>query len=292
MKRFLFFVALALCWSMTSFAQTTVTGTVVDEDGDPLIGANVLVRGASIGNITDFDGKYSIEVPAGAEELLFSYTGFESQDIPINGRTMIDVVLVSGQLLEEIVVTSTGLERNSRSVVYANQTVKAEDLMSSPNKNALEALRGKTAGVKINTGSGSVGASSRIVIRGESSLTGNNNALIVIDGIPIDNSTSRGGDGTSSNGYADYGNRFNDLNPEDIESITVLKGPSATSLYGSRGASGVLVVTTKKGGNGKDGKVEVGVNSSYSIQEAYVLLQRQDQFGQGYDNAHFDTGEN
>lgn len=292
MKRLLLLTTMVLCVGVFSYAQTTVSGTVVDEAGDPLIGANILAKGTSAGAITDFDGNYELEVPDGSEILIFSYTGFETKEVEMDGRTEIDVVLVSGQLLEEIVVTSTGLKRNARNVVYANQTVGSEDLNSTPNKNALEALRGKAAGVKITTGSGSVGASSRIVLRGEGSLTGNNNALIVIDGIPVDNASSRGGDGTAQNGYADYGNRFNDLNPDDIESITVLKGPSATSLYGSRGASGVLVITTKKGGGGEDGNVEIGVKSSYSVQDAYVLLQRQDQFGQGYGTAHFDTGEN
>jgi TonB-dependent SusC/RagA subfamily outer membrane receptor len=190
-------------------------------------------------------------------------------------------------MIEEVVVTALGIDRNARDVAYANQVVKSDELLSAPNKNTLEALRGKVAGVKISTGSGSVSASTRIVLRGEGSLTGNNNALIVIDGIPIDNSASRSGDpanrlsNLAQDGYADFGNRFNDLNPADIESITVLKGPSATSLYGSRGASGVLLVTTKKGG-GKEGSFHIGLNSSFSAEQVYVLMQRQDQYGQGF----------
>ncbi len=285
----------SLVLSMVFFAFTTifaqVTGTVTDEAGEPLIGANVLVKGTTTGVITDFDGKYSISANEG-DVLVISYTGYDTKEVSVGSGSVVDIVLSEGVTLTTAVVTATGIERESRSVVYANQTVKGDDLLSQPSKNALEALRGKTAGVKISTGSGSVGASTRIVLRGEGSLTGNNNALIVVDGIPIDNASTRGGAGTSTGGYADYGNRFNDLNPEDIESVTVLKGPSATSLYGSRGASGVLVITTKKGGEGKDGNIKVALNSSLSTEEAYVLLQRQDRFGQGYDNLHFDSGEN
>lgn len=295
MKRFLFLLVCVLGTYNLAMSQTTVTGTVTDEAGDALIGATIQVADqTNIGTTTDFDGIFELNLPEGSDQILVSYVGYNTQTVNIGDDvTNLDIVLTTNnQVLEEIVITSTGLERNARNVVYANQTVKSEDLMSSPNKSALQALQGKTAGVKITTGSGSVGASSRIVLRGEGSLTGNNNALIVIDGIPIDNSATEGGSGTAQDGYADYGNRFGDINPQDIASITVLKGPSATSLYGSRGASGVIVVTTKKGGGGEDGKMDIGINSSYSVQNAYVLLQRQDRFGQGYDNAHFDSGEN
>ena len=288
---------LALVMSaVTVMAQRTVSGTVTDGNNEALIGANVLVKGTTVGTITDVDGSYSLVVPDGYDQLTVSYTGYISQDLTLGVSNVMDIVLAEGVLLEEAVVTGFALDRNSRNVTYANQTVKSEDLLSQPNKNALEALRGKAAGVKITTGSGSVGASSRIVLRGEGSLTGNNNALIVIDGIAIDNTATRGGaaenattGSAAQDGYSDFGNRFNDLNPNDIESVTVLKGPAATALYGSRGASGVLVITTKKG---TEGKMKVGLNSTYSRQKAYVVLERQDKFGQGYDNSHFDSGEN
>jgi len=268
-------------------AQRTVSGVITDSDGETLIGANVIVKGTTIGTVTDFDGRYELEVPEDATTLVVSYTGFESQDLELGVSNVMDVSMSEGIYLEEAVVTALGIERNSRDVSYANQTVDGDELLSAPSKSTLDALRGKVAGVKISQGSGSVGASTKIVLRGEGSLTGDNNALIVIDGIPIDNAATRSGDPTNalgnlaSGGYADFGNRFNDLNPNDIESVTVLKGPSATSLYGSRGASGVLLITTKKGG-GKNGKVEVGINSSFSVEEAYVLMQRQDQYGQGF----------
>ncbi len=290
MKRILLFIVFltASSWMM---AQRTVTGTIVDNGGDPLIGANVIVQGTDVGTITDIDGNFSLSVPDGNNTLIVSYIGFSDKTVDITGLSSVSVTLDEGEILDELVVTAAGLKRNSRDVVYANQTVSGEDLLSSPNKNTLEALRGKTAGVQLSTGSGSVGASTRIVLRGPGSLTGDNNALIVVDGIPIDNSAVAAGAGRSTTGYADHGNRFNDINPDDIESVTILKGPSATSLYGSRGASGVVLITTKKGGEGGT-NFKVNLNSSFSQEKAYVLLQRQDQFGQGYDNLHFDSGEN
>ncbi|MCB9309742.1 MAG: SusC/RagA family TonB-linked outer membrane protein [Lewinellaceae bacterium] len=292
MKQVLFTLLLLFGGISMMHAQRVVSGKITDSAGEALIGANVAVVGAEgVGTITDIDGMFSLKVPADASTLKVSYTGYESQEISIVGLNTVDVTLAEGKLLDEVVVTALGIKRNSREVPYANQTVKAEDLLALPSKNTLEALRGKTAGVKISTGSGSVGASSRIVLRGESSLTGNNNALIVVDGIPIDNSANGSNNPSAQSGYADYGNRFNDINPEDIESVTVLKGAAATSVYGSRAASGVILVTTKKGGGDKV-NFKVGLNSSYSVEKAYLLLQRQDQFGQGYDNNSFDSGEN
>jgi TonB-linked SusC/RagA family outer membrane protein len=292
MKQFSLVLAMLFFVLGSAFAQKDISGTVTDEGGEPLIGANVIVKGTTTGVSTDFDGNYSIKANEG-DVLEFSYTGYTTQEQTVGASSTINVTMAEGITLTEAVVTALGPRRNSREVVYANQTVKGDDLLSTPNKNTIEALRGKTAGVKIVTGSGSVGASSKIILRGEASLTGNNNALIVVDGVPIDNSASAGGSGGGESGYSDYGNRFNDINPEDIESVTVLKGPSATSLYGSRGASGVLLVTTK---SGKSGKMRVNINSTASVDKAYVLLQRQNQFGQGLINRDgsntFDTGEN
>jgi len=271
-----------------SFAQEkTVTGNVSDASG-PLPGVTVLIKGANVGTQTDFNGDYSIKSKID-DVLQFSFLGMQTVTKTVDASNVINVTMKEdAQALEEVVITAFGGDRNAKQVVYANQSVKAEDLLSTPSKNALEALRGKTAGVKLSTGSGSVGASTRIVLRGEGSLTGNNNALIVVDGIAIDNSTTSGGGG-STTGYSDFGNRFNDMNPDDIENITILKGPSATSLYGSRGASGVVLITTKKG---KDKKMQINYSGSTSAETAIVNLQRQNKFGQGYDNLHLDSGEN
>lgn len=290
MKKLSLVLSLVLFTVGFALAQRSVTGTVTDESGDPLIGASILVKGTSSGTVTDLDGSYKVDVPDGSNILIVSYTGYSTTEVELGASSVVDITLNEGVALDEVVVTAGGLERNARDVVYANQTVSSEDLLSTPNKNTLEALRGKAAGVRLSTGSGSVGASTRIVLRGEGSLTGDNNALIVVDGIPIDNASARGGTTSPEAGYADHGNRFNDLNPEDIASVTILKGPSATSLYGSRGASGVVLITTKKGGEGKNFKI--GINSSYSREEAIIVAERQDRFGQGYDNLHFDSGEN
>lgn len=294
MKQVLFSLLVVFgCISMT-YGQRTVSGKVTDSAGEAVIGANVVVKEASgVGTITDVDGMFQLSVPTNGATLVFSYTGYETQEVAIGASNTVNVSLSEGQLLQEVVVVGLGIDRNSRSVAYANQTVKSDELMALPNKNTLEALRGKTAGVKITTGSGSVGASSKVVLRAEASLTGNNNALIVVDGVPIDNNSAVGGLGSGEGGYSDYGNRFNDVNPDDIESVTVLKGPSATSLYGSRGASGVLLITTKKG---LKGKPKITFNTTSSMEKAYVLLKRQDKYGQGLLNPDgsntFDSGEN
>ncbi len=297
MKRFLlcFMAGLSLALSSAYAQDRTVSGRVSStEDGSALPGVNVVLKGTATGTATDADGKYTLSVPTSGGSLVFSFIGLESKEIEIGDRALVDVSLaLDVTQLSEVVVTALGTKQNAREVTYANQTVKAEDLLSSPQKNALEALRGKTAGVNITTGSGSVGASTRIVLRGEASLTGNNNALIVVDGIPVNNASSVGGQQSNESGFADFGNRFNDLDPSNIESVTILKGPSATSLYGSRGASGVLVITTK---SGSKGKMKVNLSSTGSVEQAYVLAQRQDKFSQGILNpdgtTNRDSGEN
>ncbi|NJN25034.1 MAG: SusC/RagA family TonB-linked outer membrane protein [Cyclobacteriaceae bacterium] len=296
MKRILL-LSTVLVFALSGYimAQKTVTGTVTaEEDGSPVPGVNVIVKGTSAGTVTDIDGNYQIGVPDQGGILVFSFIGLATEEVEIGAQSVINMTMTADiKQLNEIVVTATGDLRNANSVTYANQTVGSESLLSSPQKNTLEALRGKAAGVKLTTNSGSVGASTRIVLRGEASLTGNNNALIVIDGIPIDNSNSIGGENEGEGGYTDYGNAFNDLDPQSIESVTILKGPSATSLYGSRGASGVVMITTK---SGSKGKMKVDLNTTFSIEDAYILLDRQEQFGQGILNPDgskiFDSGEN
>lgn len=281
---------LALVVQLAFAQEKTISGTVTDQEGLPLPGVNILVQGTTSGTQTDFDGNYSITGQVG-QILVYTYIGQTTVTRTIGAENTINVQMSEdAQALEEVVVTAFGTgDRNAKSTVYANQTVKSEDLLSVPNKNALEALRGKAAGVNLSTASGSVGSSTRIVLRGSGSLTGNNNALIVIDGVAIDNTATSGGAGTSTTGYSDFGNRFNDVNPDDIASVTILKGPSATSLYGSRGASGVVLITTKTG-QGK--KMQVNYNGSSSMETAIINLQRQSKFGQGYDNLHLDSGEN
>lgn len=285
----------ALVCSESWAQERTVSGRVTSaEDGTALPGVNIVLKGTTNGTVTDADGNYSLKVQGSGGILVFSFIGLTSQEVEIGDRTSVAVQMSHDvQQLTEVVVTALGTKQNAREVTYANQTISSKDLLSTPNKNALEALRGKTAGVNITTGSGSVGASTRIVLRGEASLTGNNNALIVVDGIPINNASSFGGAQSNESGYSDFGIRSNDLEPNNIESITILKGPSATSLYGSRGSSGVLVVTTKTGAKGR---IKVDLNSTASLEQAYVLTERQNQFSQGILNpdgsTNRDSGEN
>jgi len=274
--------------------ERTVSGRVTSaDDQSGLPGVNVVLKGTTSGTVTDANGNYSLAV-SGPGTLVFTFIGYASQEVEVGSQSVINVQMASDvQQLNEVVVTALGTNQNAREVTYANQTVNSENLMSTPQKNALEALRGKAAGVQITTGSGSVGASTRIVLRGEASLTGNNNALIVVDGVPINNASSIGGAQSNESGFADFGNRFNDLDPNNIETVTILKGPSATSLYGSRGASGVIVITTK---TGKKGRMSVNFNSTSSMEKAYVLTERQDKFSQGVLNSDGsktrDSGEN
>ena len=267
-----------------ALAQRTVVGIVTGDDGEALIGASVRVKGTNSGAATDINGRYSVVVPAGSTTLVISYTGHKTQEITLGPSNTVDVVLEAGTKLEEVVVTATGLARNKSDVVYANQTVSSSDLNAVTNKSVLNALQGKVAGVKINSASGAVGASTRIVLRGETSLTQGNNALIVVDGVPVNNSAASGGGGTGKAGdrdnYVDFGNRGNDINPDDIETVTVLKGPAATTLFGSRGGSGVILITTKKGR--KDEKANVTFSSSFSAEKAYLIYQTQQQYGSGY----------
>lgn len=284
MKRLSLVLSLVCFAAVFAMAQRTIVGTVSDESGETLIGASVQAKGTQAGTVTDVNGKFSLAVPRDANTLIISYTGYTTQEIALGASNVVDVRLASGKLLTEVVVSATGLTRNKSDVVYANQTVKSEDLNAVTNKSVLNALQGKTAGVKIGAASGQAGASTRIVLRGETSLTQGNNALIVVDGVPMNNSTSSAGGGTGKDGdrdnYVDFGNRGNDINPDDIESVTVLKGPAATTLYGSRGGSGVVLITTKKGKRNE--KANINVSSSISRDKAYLIWKPQEQYGSGY----------
>lgn len=265
-------------------AQRSIMGVVSGSDGELLIGATVAVKGTTVGTRTDVNGKYTLSAPDGSTTLVVSYTGYKTKEVTLGTSNAVDVTLEEGTNLSEVVITATGLTRNKSDVVYANQTVNSEDLNAVTNRSVLNSLQGKVAGVKIGSSSGAVGASTRVVLRGETSLTQGNNALIVIDGVPVNNSTASGGGGTGKGGdrdnYVDFGNRGNDISPEDVESVTVLKGPAATSLFGSRGGSGVILITTKKGQKGE--KANIQVTSSYSFDEAYLLYKNQQEYGSGY----------
>ncbi len=262
-------------------SQRTVSGTIADDTGIPLIGVNVIEKGTTNGTITDIDGTFSLDVSDAAEALEVSYTGFANQEIDISsGLSKVMVTMAEGAILDEVVVTAAGLEKNKRTLGYSVQNVDPDDLLTSQEVNFVDALNSKVAGVSVVSSSGSPGASSNIRIRGSVSINGSNSPLFVVDGVPIDNSsTGTGADPGSSNvSGVDYSNRAIDINPNDVESLTVLKGPAATALYGVRAANGAIVITTKRGAAGKP---RVTVSASYGLDQVSQLNDRQSTYAQG-----------
>ncbi len=249
--------------------EAIITGKVTDENGEPLPGASVTVAGTTTGTVTDMDGNYTITVPDGST-LIFSYIGFETMQISVDNRSQIDVSLnIDSTSLEEIVVTAFGIEKEKRQLVYATQEVAGKDLAAVGNSNLLNGLQGKVAGVTVNLNSGMPGKSPDIRIRGYRSLTGSNAPLYVIDGMPVAG-----------------GGRQIDFNPNDIESINILKGQAASALYGLRAANGVVVITTKSG-KSANGKPTVTFSSHFNVDEASFLPDTQKEFAQGL-NGVFD----
>jgi TonB-linked SusC/RagA family outer membrane protein len=270
--RWLFLCVGILCLVQTGWSQDRqVTGKVTESDKSALPGANVSVKGTTRGTTTNAEGVYKITVKEGAT-LVFSSLGFEKQEVKVGNQSVIDVKLISANSeLEEVTVTTAfGLDKNKRGLGYAVQTVSGDDIAETGRENMLTALQGRVAGATINTTSGAPGASSAIVLRGFNSLSGNNSPLIVIDGLPINNSTlSQGALASgSSNRDNDYSNRLSDLNPNDIESVTVLKGPEATSLYGIDAGSGAIIIKTKKG---QAGKPKFSYNNAFRVDQMYLF---------------------
>ncbi len=273
MKKLIPFLAFILSVSV-AFGQRTVKGTVTDSS-EPLIGATVLVDGTTTGTVTDIDGNFEINVPEGATALKISYTGFATQTVSIAGLSQVNVVLEAGQVLNEVVVTALGVTRDEKALGYAVQTVGEETIRSSNTTSAIDALAGSAAGVQVTQSNGAAGASSRIILRGQTSFNGNNEALIIVDGIRLnndENSTERSLAGVSNS------NRAIDVNPNDIASVSILKGAAATALYGIEGARGVVLITTKRGGS-KELKVDVSTNVTFSQVSNIVGLQ--DEYTQG-----------
>ncbi len=278
MKKLSLVLAMVLFAFGISIAQRTVSGTIADDTGEPLIGASIIAKGTTVGTVTDIDGTYSLNVPDGTSKLVVSYTGFVTREIDLGASNVVDVTLSEGVELSEIVVTATGLEANKARLGYAVQNVDPNDITGAKEINLVNALSSKVAGVTVTSSSGSPGASSNIRIRGSNSINGNNAPLFVVDGVPIDNSSnSFNSDGGATAGV-DFSNRVVDINSNDIESMTVLKGAAATALYGVRAANGAIVVTTKKG---KEGKPTVEIGGSVSFDQVSKLPERQDVYAQG-----------
>lgn len=265
--------------------DTKVTGVVEDEFG-PVAGASVVIKGTTNGTMTDMDGHFTLEGVKKGDIIQISFIGFATQDIPYTGQTTLNVKMQEDtQKLDEVVVTALGMKRDKKALGYAMQELKGDELLSSREPNLANSLSGKVSGLQIVRSSNGVGGSSKIVLRGNSSLTGSNQPLIVVDGTPMDNFTG-GVDDVWGNSGADMGNGLSDINPEDIESMTVLKGASAAALYGSRAGNGVILITTKSGK--KNEGIGITVNAGITTESIFLKPDMQNSFGQGsvgaYDN--------
>lgn len=285
MRKFISLFALFALSSILAFSQTKeVTGTVIDASGAPILGASVKLKGAKKGTIANANGAFKINVPPNSI-LEVSGVGFETKEIDIGNRETVSVSLQqSNTVLSEVVVTALGIKRDKRTLTYATQEVKGSALVDAKQDNIVNALAGKVAGVQITNSSGMPGSSARIVIRGASSLLGDNQALFVIDGVPVDNTEAGNPDNSLFAGSTV--NRASDIDPNIIESITVLKGTAATALYGSAAARGAIIITTKTGMS-KSGKPSVSFSSSYSNEKAN-LPEFQDLYAQGLNGEYVD----
>src|SRR5690606_29785577 len=263
------------------FAQAqTVTGTVIDESGLPLIGVNVLLKGTSTGTVTDFDGKYQLQVGGQSNATLtFSYVGYETKDIVVAGKTVINVTLnESASALDEVVVTALGIKKEAKKLAYSVETVAVEDLQANRTNNISSSLIGKVAGLDISPPSSGAGGSTKIRMRGQSAFAGGNNApLIVINGLPMDQG-NRGADMIGGN-TRDRGDNMTNFNPDDVESMTVLKGATAAALYGSRAANGAIIITTKSGT--KNQGLGIEVSSSMTANTVLDFTNYQTEYGLG-----------
>lgn len=280
---------------MTAVAQNPggrVTGTVTDSNGEPLIGASVLVKGTKRGVSTDPEGKFAINAEPGST-LVISYVGEKTQEVAVGAQRNYTITMQSLDTnLDEVVVTAFGIQKDRKSLGYSVEELDADELMKNKTNNAINSLSGKIAGVSITQTSGAAGAGAQIILRGGTSLERDNQPLFVVDGVIYDNSTSVVGnsafDGTISTSSTNS-NRVMDINPEDIESMSVLKGPAAAALYGSRASAGVVIITTKKG---KAGRTEVNVSAKFISTWAKDLPETQRKYRRGYLEDVYDSDGN
>lgn len=257
--------------------QINVTGTVTDANNEPLIGVNVKIKGTATGTITDFDGKFALETAKGAV-LEISYVGYKSKEVKVvDGKPLSVILTEDTEVLSEVVVTALGIKKEAKSLSYNVQQVDNSEITRVADANFVNNLNGKIAGVTINSSSSGVGGSSRVVMRGAKSLNGNNNALYVVDGIPmLDMSAANEQPSDAYEGAGLSGDPISGLNPEDIESISVLSGPSAAALYGSAAANGVVMVTTKKG---QEGRTSLTISNNTTFSTPLVLPEFQNTYG-------------
>ncbi|EOA49698.1 SusC/RagA family TonB-linked outer membrane protein [Bacteroides salyersiae] len=262
--------------------QRTIKGTVSDEYGEPLIGVSVLVQGTTTGTITDIDGNYTLEILNDEAVLEFSYIGYQKISLRVAGASSFNIIMKEdAQQLNEVVVTAMGIERKEKSLTYATQQVKGDELMKVQDANFVNALSGKASGVTITPSAGGAGGASKILLRGNKSILGNNSPLIVIDGVPMTNNVNgqTGFDGGSNLTYSSTSEGSDPLslvNPDDIESLNILKDANAAALYGSAAANGVLMITTKKG---KEGRISINVSSSATFDRPLLTPKIQNVYG-------------
>lgn len=273
----LFSFLLLLLFSTSLQAQRVSGRVTAASDGEPLIGATILERGTTSGTVTDIDGNFSLTVSNTPTVLLVSYVGFGTKEVEYDGtQTSLDIRLDEGSNLDEVVITALGIERDKKNVTYSIQELDGDQLRISRDPNFVNTLNGKVAGLVVTTNAGGPGSAARIVLRGNRSISGTNNALVVVDGVPIDNS-NRGQVGNDFGGYNNIDGVSN-INPADIESVSFLKGGAAAALYGSRGANGVMLVTTKRG---SAGRLSVNINSGVNFDNPFILPEFQNTYGQG-----------
>jgi TonB-linked SusC/RagA family outer membrane protein len=268
----------------TAWSQGKVTGKVTDRaSGESMPGVAVVVSGQGVGVFTGADGSYSITANAASDQLHFSFIGYGSETVRLGGQSAVNVSMTAGVNLDEVVVTALGVSREKKSLGYSIQELGNKSFTQAKSENIVKSLTGKIAGVQVTSGT-AMGSSSKVILRGASSITGNNQPLFVVDGIPMDNSDYSSSNQQRSVGGYDYGNAIQDMNPDDIESVSVLKGPAAAALYGSRASNGAIVITTKSGkGHRASGKKGLGVSvsSTVAFNDVYVLPEYQNSYGGG-----------
>ncbi|MEI7524534.1 MAG: SusC/RagA family TonB-linked outer membrane protein [Mariniphaga sp.] len=270
---FLGFIGLQVVFAQTRDLSGVVTS---GEDGSSIPGASVVVKGTTLGTVTDMDGKFTLKVPQNAKSLMVSFVGMTTLEVPLTGSSSYSIKLQPESIsVNEVVVTAFGITKEKKSLGYSVQDVKGDAINQAKETNVVNSLQGRVSGAQITSASGAVGASARIVIRGVSSLSGNNQPLFVVDGIPMDNANF-GGTGTEG---TNRGNGAADINPDDIETITVLKGANSSALYGSRASAGVIVITTKKAKKGE--KLSVSLNNTTTFETPLRLPDFQNGYGQG-----------
>ena len=285
MKKLSLVLLLVLFGMASLMAQRTVSGIVIDETGEALIGANITVKGAEgVGTATDIDGNFSVTVPDGYNTLIFSYTGYETKEMALGATNTLGTITMSeGQVLNEVVVTGLGIKKEKKALGYAVTTIGSSDLELRPEADVARVLRGKVPGVDITQTSGIAGSGTNVIIRGYSSITGTNQPLFVVDGVPFNSET--GSDRDFSTGGATASSRFLDLDPNNIKDVSILKGLSATVLYGEAGRNGVVLITTKNGDlSDLNKKMEVTVTQSFFVTDIASLPEDQDAYGNGWQN--------